>query len=150
MNCNMLERPVEILVVEDNPADVRLMREGLRDSALESRMNVVVDGVEALNFLQQSDGFSEAPMPDLIVLDLNMPRMDGREVLQRIKSDERLKHIPVVVLSSSESEDDVLRSYQLHASCYASKPVDLDGFMLVLNAIRDFWFKTVHVPGQLT
>ena len=135
-------RPIEILLVEDNPGDVRLTLEALRDSKVRNNLHVARDGVEALEFLRRTD----AVRPDLILLDLNLPRKDGREVLAEIKADPLLKTIPVVVLTTSRAEQDVLRSYELQANCYITKPVDLDQFITVVKSIEDFWLTIVTLP----
>ena len=138
--------PIEILLVEDNPADVRLMQEGLKDAKLHNSISVVYDGVEALAFLRKEGNYASTPRPDLILLDLNLPRKDGREVLQEIKSDEQLRRIPVVVLTSSEAEQDIIRAYDSHANCYITKPADFDQFVKVVRSIEDFWFTIVRLP----
>lgn len=147
MSAAHLVRPVNILLVEDNPGDVRLTIEALRDGKVRNVLNVVGDGVEALRFLNREGKYAEAPRPDLILLDLNLPKMDGREVLSRIKADDLLKTIPVVILTTSQAEQDILRSYALHANCYVTKPVDLDQFIHVVRSIEDFWLSIVTVPG---
>ena len=139
-------RPIEILLVEDNPGDVRLTVEGLKESKVRNNLHVARDGVEAMEFLRRTGPYSDAMRPDLILLDLNLPRMDGREVLLEIKSDAKLKTIPVVVLTTSRSEQDVLRSYELQANCYITKPVDLEQFITVVKSIEDFWFTIVTLP----
>jgi len=140
-------RPVEILLVEDNPGDVRLTIEALRESKLQNQLNVARDGVEALAFLRREGAFSDAVRPDLIVLDLNLPKKDGREVLAEIKADPALRTIPVVILTTSRAERDVLQSYELQANCYITKPVDLEQFMTVVRSIEDFWLTIVRLPG---
>ena len=135
-------RPIEILLVEDNPGDVRLTIEALRESKVRNNLQVATDGVMALERLRQQD----APRPDLILLDLNLPKKDGREVLAEIKADPALKTIPVVILTTSRAEQDVLRSYELQANCYISKPVDLEQFMTVVKSIEDFWLTIVTLP----
>ena len=139
-------RPIEILLVEDNPGDVRLTMEGLKDSKVRNNLHVARDGVEAMEFLHREGQHTSAVRPDLILLDLNLPRMDGREVLLEIKSDAKLKTIPVVVLTTSRAEHDVLRSYELQANCYITKPVDLEQFITVVKSIEDFWFTIVTLP----
>lgn len=139
-------RPVEILLVEDNPGDVRLTIEALRDGKVRNHLNVAVDGVEALAFLRREGQYAQAPRPDLILLDLNLPKKDGREVLAEIKADEHLKDIPVVVLTTSKADQDIARSYNLHANCYVTKPVDLEQFITVVRSIEDFWFTIVTLP----
>ncbi|MBI5538270.1 MAG: response regulator [Deltaproteobacteria bacterium] len=137
---------IEILLVEDNPGDARLAREALKEGKVGNRLYHVEDGVEALDFLHKRGAFQDAPLPDLILLDLNLPRMDGREVLAHIKSDENLKRIPVVVLTISKDEEDVLKSYNLHANCFITKPIDFDQFIKVVRSIEDFWLTIVRLP----
>ncbi|MBJ7600946.1 MAG: response regulator [Candidatus Nephthysia bennettiae] len=137
---------IDILLVEDSPGDVRLTREALKEAKVANRLHVAPDGVTALDFLRRNGEHPEAPRPDLILLDLNLPRMSGREVLEAIKSDDELKRIPVVILTTSHDESDVLRAYDLHANCYISKPVDLDQFMTVVRTIEDFWLTVVRLP----
>jgi two-component system, chemotaxis family, response regulator Rcp1 len=141
-------RPIEILLVEDNPGDVRLTIEGLKEGKVRNNLHVARDGVEALEFLRRQGTFADAVRPDLILLDLNLPRKDGREVLSEIKSDPELKTIPVVVLTTSSAEQDVLESYQLQANCYITKPVDLEQFITVVKSIEDFWVTIVTLPHQ--
>lgn len=141
-------RPVEILLVEDNPADVRLTVEALREGKVRNNLKVVRDGVEALEYLQGCCTAPGSQKPDLILLDLNLPRKDGREVLGEIKNHEQLKRIPVVVLTTSSAEADILRSYSLHANCYITKPVDLEQFVAVVKSIDDFWLTVVKLPGD--
>ena len=138
--------PIEILLVEDNPGDARLTREALKDGRVHHNLHVVSDGVEALAFLRGTGVHADAPRPDLILLDLNIPKMDGRQVLAEIKVDPDLVRIPVVVLTTSKAEEDIARSYDLHANCYINKPVDLDQFMTVVKAIEDFWLTIVRLP----
>ena len=144
----MVERngPIEILLVEDNPGDVRLTKEALKEGKVYSNLHTVKDGVEAMEFLRRQGKYSSVPRPDIILLDLNLPRKDGREVLQEIKSDSSLKRIPVVVLTTSKAEEDVLRTYNLHANCYVTKPVDLEKFMVVVKTIDTFWLTVVTLP----
>ena len=139
-------RPVEILLVEDNPGDVRLTQEALKEGRVRNRLHVAGDGVEALAFLRREGRHASAPRPDLILLDLNLPKKDGREVLAEVKTDADLKRIPVVVLTTSEAEQDVLRSYDLHANCYITKPVDLEKFLGVVRSLEDFWLTIVRLP----
>ena len=139
--------PIEILLVEDNPGDVRLTIEALKEGKMCNRLNIVSDGVEAMAYLNQEEGYEAKPRPDIILLDLNLPRKDGREVLREIKEDEVLKRIPVVILTTSDAEQDVLRAYDLHANCYIKKPVDLDQFVNVVKTIEDFWLSIVKLPG---
>ncbi|MDZ4278181.1 MAG: response regulator [Dehalococcoidia bacterium] len=140
--------PIEVLLVEDNPGDVRLTQEALRDAKVGNRLHVVDDGVEAMAFVRRQDRYDGAPRPDLILLDLNLPKKDGREVLQELKSDTSLRRIPVVVLTTSQAEQDIVRTYNLHANCYITKPVDLDQFMRVVQAIEDFWLCIVRLPPK--
>jgi chemotaxis family two-component system response regulator Rcp1 len=137
---------LKILLVEDNPGDVRLMREALRDGLLRSDLQVVENGEEALAYLHQTGAFAGASRPDLIFLDLNLPKKDGREVLQEVKQDESLRRIPIVVLTTSEAERDILHAYDLHANCYVKKPVDLDQFLAVVRACENFWLSVVRLP----
>jgi CheY-like chemotaxis protein len=139
--------PVEILLVEDNPGDVRLTREALKEGKVYSNLHWAKDGVEALEFLRHEGRFADVPRPDIILLDLNLPKKDGREVLSEIKNDEDLKRIPVVILTTSKAEEDVLRSYQLHANCYVTKPVDLEKFIVVVQSIDRFWLTVVTLPS---
>jgi CheY-like chemotaxis protein len=138
--------PVQILLVEDNPGDVRLTREALKEGKICNNLTVAEDGVEAMRILRREGKFSDAPRPDLVLLDLNLPRKDGREVLAELKEDPELRRIPVVVLTTSKSEEDILRSYDLHANCYITKPVDLPQFLSVLNAVEEFWVTIVRLP----
>jgi CheY-like chemotaxis protein len=144
----MVERngPIEILLVEDNPGDVRLTKEALKEGKVYSNLHTVKDGVEAMEFLRKQGKYKDVPRPDIILLDLNLPRKDGREVLEEIKSDDNLKRIPVVVLTTSKAEEDVLRTYNLHANCYVTKPVDLEKFMVVVKSIDVFWLTVVTLP----
>ena len=138
--------PIEILLVEDSPGDVRLTREALRDAKVQNHLHVALDGIEAMNFLGRDGAHAKAPRPDLILLDLNLPRMSGREVLEQIKQDSELMSIPVVILTTSAAEEDVIRSYRLHANCYITKPVDLDQFIKVVKSIDNFWLAIVKLP----
>jgi len=140
--------PIEILLVEDNPGDVRLTQEALKDAKMHNDMHVAENGVEAMSFLRREGKYANAPRPDLILLDLNMPKKDGREVLAEIKADKVLKGIPVVVLTTSRSEQDILKAYDLHANCYITKPVDLDRFIAVVKSIEDFWLTIVKLPRR--
>ena len=146
MSAEIRERSIEILLVEDNPSDVRLVQEGLKDGKLRNSLNVVGDGEDALAFLRNEGEYQDAPHPDLILLDLNLPRVDGREILTQIKSCPELKRIPVVVLTTSKSEEDILRSYELQANCYITKPVDLDQFITIVQSIEEFWLTIVRLP----
>ena len=138
--------PVEILLVEDNPADVRLTQEALKEGKVFNNLHWAKDGVEALEFLRREGKHAGAPRPDIILLDLNLPKKDGREVLSEIKRDEDLRKIPVVILTTSKAEEDVLKSYDLHANCYVTKPVDLDKFIVVVQSIDRFWLTVVTLP----
>lgn len=137
---------IEILLVEDNPGDARLAQEALRESKLRNNLYIVEDGIEAMKFLHQEEKYTKMPKPDLILLDLNLPRMDGREVLKSIKSDDNLKRIPVVILTMSSAEEDILKSYNLFANCYITKPIDLEQFIKVVRSIEDFWLTIVKLP----
>ena len=138
--------PVEILLVEDNAGDVRLTKEALKEGKVYNNLHWAKDGVDALEFLRREGKHAKAPRPDIILLDLNLPKKDGREVLSEIKSDDQLKHIPVVILTTSKAEEDVLRSYKLHANCYITKPVDLGKFIVVVQSIDRFWLTVVTLP----
>lgn len=139
-------RPAEFLLVEDNPGDVRLTREALRESKLSNNLSVCGDGVEAMAFLRREGKYADAPRPDLILLDLNLPKMSGREVLAAIKADADLRRIPVVVITSSEAEQDILATYDLHVNCYVTKPVDLEQFIKVVRSVSTFWLTIVKLP----
>lgn len=145
---NVVGKSVDILLVEDNPGDVRLTQEALKEGKVNNNLSVVSDGVEAMAFLRRQGKYAESPRPDLILLDLNLPKKDGREVLVEVKADENLRRIPVVVLTTSDSEKDILRSYNLHANCYITKPVDLDKFITVVKSIEDFWLTIVKLPPE--
>jgi two-component system, chemotaxis family, response regulator Rcp1 len=140
--------PIEVLLVEDSPGDVRLTREAFKDAKVHINLHVASDGIEAMAFLRCEGQYANVPRPDLILLDLNLPKKDGREVLEEIKESPTLKCIPVVVLTTSASEEDILRSYRLHANCYITKPVDLDGFLKVVRSIDSFWLSIVKLPGN--
>ena len=139
-------KPINILLVEDNPGDVRLTREVLQEGKLLNHLQVAGDGIEALEFLRHEGRFAKSPHPDLILLDLNLPRMDGRELLAIIKSDHALRRIPVVILTTSKAEEDIIATYDLHANCYITKPVDLDQFFSVIKSVEEFWFTVVKLP----
>ena len=139
-------RPVEILLIEDNPGDVRLTIEAFKDAKVRNNLTIAADGVEALEILKKAGRYANAPKPDLILLDLNLPLKDGREVLADIKADEALKRIPVVVLTTSHADEDILKSYNLSANCYITKPVDLDQFLKVVKSIESFWLEVVILP----
>jgi CheY-like chemotaxis protein len=141
-----LVKAIEILLIEDSPGDVRLTQEALKDSKLINNLSIVRDGVDAMTFLRQEGPYSQSPRPDLILLDLNLPKKDGRQVLQEIKSDEALMRIPVVILTTSDNEKDVLITYNLHANCYITKPVDFMQFINVVKSIEHFWFSIVKLP----
>ena len=143
-------RAIEILMVEDSPIDVLIAREALQQAKVLNNLSVTENGVEALAFLRRENQYAGAPRPDLILLDLNMPRMDGREVLQELKADPELKCIPVVVLTTSKAEEDIVKSYGLHANCYITKPVDFERFVSVVQTIQDFWFTVVTLPPRET
>jgi two-component system, chemotaxis family, response regulator Rcp1 len=138
--------PIEVLLVEDSPGDVRLTREAFTDAKVHINLHVASDGVKAMLFLNREGEHASAPRPDLILLDLNLPKKDGREVLEEIKENPKLKSIPVVILTTSSSEADILRSYQLHANCYITKPVGLEGFLTVVRSIDNFWLSVVKLP----
>ncbi|SEM64312.1 MULTISPECIES: response regulator [Stigmatella] len=142
-------RPIEILLVEDNPGDVRLTIEALKEGKVRNNLSVARDGVEALAFLRREGPHAKASRPDLILLDLNLPKKDGREVLEEIKKDAVLRRIPVVVLTTSKAEEDILRTYDLHANCYINKPVDLEQFISVVRSIDDFWLSVVRLPSKV-
>ena len=138
--------PVEILLAEDNPGDVMLTKKALEQGKLANNLHVTTDGVDALQFLRQEGEYEDAPRPDLVLLDLNMPRKDGEDVLEEMQADASLRRIPVVVLTSSESEEDIAKSYELNANAYLTKPVDFDGFVEIVNRMEDFWFQVVKLP----
>ena len=146
MKSGKLRRAVEILLVEDNPADVRLTVEAFKEGTVRHKLSVARDGVEALDILFRRGIHNQAVRPDIILLDLNLPRKDGREVLQAIKTDQALRRIPVVVLTTSSAEEDILRSYDLHVNCYITKPVDMERFIEVVRTIENFWFNIVQLP----
>ena len=143
-------RSVEFLLAEDNPGDVRLTKEALRESKISNNLNVVPDGVEAMAFLRREGKYADAPRPDVILLDLNLPKKDGREVLAEVKADPSLRLIPVVIITSSEAEQDVLKTYELYANCYVTKPVDLEQFIKVIQSIETFWLTIVTLPSSVT
>jgi CheY-like chemotaxis protein len=144
----MNDREIEILLVEDNPGDARLTTEALKEARVRNKLTHIADGIEALALLRQQGKYAGAQRPDLILLDLNLPRKDGREVLAEIKADDRLKRIPVVILTTSQAEEDILKAYNLNANCYVSKPVDLDQFIRVVRTIKDFWLTIVKLPAE--
>lgn len=148
MKVGTISRPVEILLVEDNPGDVRLTQEGLKEGKMWNNLHVVEDGVKAMAFLHQEGEYAGKPRPDFILLDLNLPKKDGREVLEEIKVDESLRRIPVVILTTSSAEEDIIKTYNLHANCFITKPVDLDQFLKVVKSIEDFWLTIVKLPPE--
>jgi chemotaxis family two-component system response regulator Rcp1 len=148
MHATRIHRPIEILLAEDNPGDVRLTQEAFKEGRILNQLHVVSDGMEALAFLRQEGEYRQSPRPDLILLDLNMPRMNGRELLGVIKQDESLRRIPVVILTTSDAEEDIARSYDMHANCYVSKPVDFERFIQVVRSIQDFWLAVVTLPHE--
>jgi two-component system, chemotaxis family, response regulator Rcp1 len=139
-------KAIDILLVEDNPGDVRLTREALKEGKVLNTLHVVGDGIDALEFLRHKGLYTKVPHPDIILLDLNLPRMDGRELLAEIKTDPNLRRIPVVILTTSKAEEDIIKSYDLHANCYITKPVDLDQFITVVKSVEEFWFTIVKLP----
>lgn len=139
---------MEILLVEDNEADIRLTQEGIKETKIHNNLHVVRDGEEAMDFLYKRGDYRDAVTPELILLDLNLPKKDGREVLKEIKNDDALSHIPVVILTTSEAEKDIVKSYKLHANCYVTKPMGIDQFVEVIKAIEDFWFSIVKLPTE--
>ncbi len=141
-------KPIEILLVEDNEGDVGLVEEVFEDAKIRNILHVAEDGEEAMLFLNKEKPFADAPTPDIILLDLNLPRKDGREVLEEIKTDDKLKRIPVVVLTTSKAEEDIVKSYDLHANSYITKPVDFDQFIKVIKSIEDFWLEVVRLPSS--
>jgi two-component system, chemotaxis family, response regulator Rcp1 len=147
MNTSAWTPPIEILLVEDSPGDIRLTREALREGKVQNNLHVVQDGVGAMAFLRGQGAYLGVPRPDLILLDLNLPRKDGREVLSDIEADPSLRSIPVVVLTSSQAETDILRAYNLHANCYVTKPVELEQFITIVRSIESFWFSIVMLPA---
>lgn len=140
----------DILVVEDNPGDARLTREVLNNNNIQSCLYIVNDGVEAMEFLRNKGKFRDSPKPDLIIMDLNLPRKDGRELLAEIKTDDDLSHIPVVIMTISQAEEDILKSYKLHANCFITKPIDLNQFIKVIRSIEEFWFSIVKLPPKIS
>ena len=148
MSDERLGRPIEILLVEDNPGDIRLTQEGLKEGKIFNNLSVVKDGIEALAFLRREGEYADAPRPDLILLDLNLPRKDGREVLSEIKTDPSLRRIPVVILTTSRAEEDIIGTYNQHANCYIIKPVDFEQFVNVIKSIENFWLTIVKLPSE--
>lgn len=148
MSSEWVGRPVEILMVEDNPGDARLAEEGLKEARVQNHLSIVTDGEQALSFLERRPPHENAPRPDLILLDLNLPRLNGREVLAHIKRDPALRRIPVVILTTSEADEDIVGAYELNVNCYVTKPVDLEAFAEVIRSIEDFWLTIVRLPGR--
>jgi CheY-like chemotaxis protein len=146
MTSTPLPRPIEILLVEDSPADVLITREAFMDAKLLNTLHVVEDGIQALEFLRRQGAYAAVPRPDLILLDLNLPRKNGREVLAEIKADPELKSIPVIILTTSSADEDILNAYDLHANCYVIKPVGFENFLKAVQSIQDFWFSVVALP----
>ena len=146
MEGSLIVQPIEILLVEDNPADARLAEESFKDSKIVNHMHHAWDGEEAMDFLYRRGSFKDAPRPDIVLLDLNLPRKDGREVLAEMKQHPDLRRIPVVILTTSDAEQDIVKSYDLHANCYVTKPVDLDKFGRIVSVIEDFWLSIVKLP----
>lgn len=142
------QKQIEILLVEDNPGDIRLTREALKDGKINNNINVVMDGEQAIEYLRRQNGYANSISPDLILLDLNLPKLSGREVLEIIKNDPALRHIPVIILTTSKAEEDILQSYQHYANCYITKPVDFDQFSEVVKQLEDFWFTIVKIPHK--
>ncbi len=148
MSDRAVGNPVEILLVEDNPADVRLTREALKETKLSNNLSVVMDGEAALCFLRRQGEYAAVPRPDLVLLDLNLPKKSGREVLAEIKADPRLRRIPVAILTMSDAEEDIVKSYDLHANCYIRKPLDIEQFTTVVRSVENFWFTIVKLPPE--
>ncbi len=148
MNIEEIGRPIEILLVEDNPADVRLTIEVFKDARVHSHLSVVEDGVEALAFLRHEEKYAHAPRPDIVLLDLNLPKKDGLQVLAEIKEDENLKRIPVIILTTSQAEEDIIRTSDLHANCFITKPVALEEFIKVVESLKEFWLTVAKLPPE--
>lgn len=148
MNSRSIVKPIEILLVEDNPGDIRLTQEVLKDGKIHNHLTVIEDGEKAIAFLNQTGPYGHAPHPDLILLDLNLPRRGGLEVLRLIKTNDALKHIPVVVFTTSQAKEDILTAYDLYANCYITKPIDLEQFIKSVESIEDFWFTVVKLPSK--
>jgi chemotaxis family two-component system response regulator Rcp1 len=148
MNTQGMMRPIEILLIEDSPSDILMTREALKFAKVTNNLHVVEDGVEAMTFLHKEGRFAKVPRPDLMLLDLNLPKKGGREVLAEVKGDEELKFIPVVVLTTSKAEEDIIRSYGLHANCYINKPVNFTNFAEVVRSIEQFWLCVVTLPAN--
>jgi chemotaxis family two-component system response regulator Rcp1 len=148
MNSQTAERPIEILIVDDNPGDVRLTVEALKDGKVQNRLHTAQDGMEAIAFLRRKGEYADVPLPDLILLDLNMPRMNGSQLLAEVKEDSALKHIPVVIITGSREIEDIAKTNNLHADWYVTKPINLEQFTRVMNSIIDFWLTTVKLPTE--
>ncbi len=148
MNNSRMGAPIEILLVEDNPGDVRLAKEALKENKVSNNVHVVEDGESAMEFLRKQNKYQNVPRPDLVLLDLNLPKKDGREVLAEIKADHDLKRIPVVMLTISKAEEDIIRAYDSHVNCYITKPIDLDQFIKVVRTVEDFWLTIVKLPPK--
>jgi Response regulators consisting of a CheY-like receiver domain and a winged-helix DNA-binding domain len=146
---NISQNKITILLIEDNPGDVRLTQEAFKEGKKNVNLDVVMDGVEAINYLYKRGQYSEKESPDLILLDLNLPKMDGREVLEKVKNDDNLRMIPIIVLTTSDADQDILKSYNLHVNCYLNKPVDFDKFFDIIQKIEDFWLTTAILPSML-
>lgn len=149
MSLDNIGRAAEFLLIEDNPGDVRLTCEALKESKIKNNLSIVVDGLEAMAFLHHEGKYADAPRPDVILLDLNLPKKNGLEVLEEIKADATLKRIPVVIITSSEAEQDILKTYDLHVNCYVNKPVDLEQFIKVVQSIETFWLTIVKLPSEI-
>lgn len=145
---HMVGLPIDILLIEDNPGDVRLTREAFKLAKMKNNLHVAKDGGEALDFLFKNEPYENTPNPDIILLDLNLPKMDGRQLLQEIKKDKQLRTIPVIVLTTSTAEEDILRTYHLHANCYIHKPMEMDEFVTVVKTIENFWLSIVKLPNS--
>ncbi len=148
MGTNMISKPIEILLIEDSRGDIGLIEEVFEEAKIRNNLYVAEDGEEAIQFLNKKDQYADVPRPDIILLDLNLPKKDGREVLEEVKRDETLRNIPIVVLTTSKAEEDILKSYNLHANAYITKPVDFEQFIKVIKSIEDFWLEVVKLPGK--
>ncbi len=147
---NGSQKTITILLIEDNPGDVRLTQEAFKEGSKNVTLDVVMDGVEAINYLYKNGQYSDKKSPDLILLDLNLPKMDGREVLEKVKNDDNLRRIPIIVLTTSDADQDILKSYNLHVNCYLNKPVDFDKFFDIIQKIEDFWLTTAILPSMIS
>jgi len=143
------QKTITILLIEDNPGDVRLTQEAFKEGSKNVTLDVVMDGVEAIDYLYKNEPYSDKKSPDLILLDLNLPKMDGREVLEKVKNDDNLRRIPIIVLTTSDADQDILKSYNLHVNCYLNKPVDFDKFFDIIQKIEDFWLTTAILPSMI-